>query len=106
MNTQQMIEEIKELNLSYLMLAQQMIRSDKATALFRLGVCADTADLISGLTPAQILRMASSGVLLCQFRLDESVLINMLTGYSKDRMMTQAHASIMLSAQPVAELVA
>ena len=27
--------EIRELNLAYLMLAQQMLRSDRATALFR-----------------------------------------------------------------------
>jgi len=105
MNANQLHEEIKELNLSYLLLAQQMIKSDKASALFRLGVCSDTADLIAGLTPAQILKMSSGNVLLCAFRLDEEVLLNMITGYSKDRMMSQAHTSIMLANKPVAELV-
>jgi hypothetical protein len=28
-----------------------------------------------------------------------------VTGYSKDRMMSQAHAAILMSAQPVEELV-
>ena len=30
--------EIRELNLSYLMLAQSMVRSDKAHAMFSLGI--------------------------------------------------------------------
>ena len=37
MKTEQMLEEIREANLSYLMLAQNMIRADRAQALYRLG---------------------------------------------------------------------
>ncbi|MFN4064845.1 MAG: flagellar transcriptional regulator FlhD, partial [Parazoarcus communis] len=38
--------EIRELNLAYLMLAQQMLRGDRETALFRLGLSKDVADFI------------------------------------------------------------
>ena len=41
MNTNDMIAEIRDANLGYLMLAQQMIRADKATAIFRLGISSD-----------------------------------------------------------------
>ena len=54
MNTEQILAEIREANLSYLMLAQSLIRSDREQALFRLGVSEDTANLIGTLTPAQM----------------------------------------------------
>lgn len=105
MTANQLREEIKEVNLSYLLLAQQMIKSDRAAAIFRLGVSEDVVDLMAGLTPAQMLKMSSSNMLLCCFRLDEQVLLNMLTDYNRDRLMTHAHAAILMSDRPVATLV-
>lgn len=100
----QINEEVRDANLSYMLLAQQMIQNDRASAIFRLGVSAELADLIGGLTPAQILKMAASDMLLCRFRIDERLLLNMVTDFNKDRMMSQAHATILMSAQPVAAL--
>lgn len=105
MNTQQVHEEIKETNLSYMLLAQQMLRDDKPAAIFRLGVSEELADLIVGLSPAQLLKMASSNMLLCRFRFDERLLLNLITDYNKDRMMSQAHAAILMAGQP-AEVMA
>lgn len=105
MSTMQLQEGIRDINLTYLMLAQQMIKEDRPAAIFRLGIGQDLVDIIAGLTPAQIIKMAASNMLLCRFRFDENLLLNMVTGYSKDRMMSQAHAAILMSAQPVEELV-
>lgn len=104
MNTMQLQEGIRDINLTYLMLAQQMIKEDKAAAIFRLGISQDLVEVISSLTPPQVIKMAASNMLLCRFRFDENLLLNMLTGYNKDRMMGQAHAAILMSAQPVEEL--
>ena len=49
MTANDMMAEIRDANLSYLMLAQQMIRADKVTAIFRLGIAAEIADLIRSL---------------------------------------------------------
>ena len=38
MNNEQLLAEIREANLTYLMLAQTLIRQDKAEAVFRLGL--------------------------------------------------------------------
>ena len=38
MNSESLLNEIREANLSYLLLAQRMIREDRAQALFRLGI--------------------------------------------------------------------
>lgn len=106
MKLSQLQEEIKEANLSYLLLAQQMIHEDKASAVFRLGVSEEMADMIARLTPAQLLKMAASNMLLCRFRFDERLLLNMITDYNKDRMHFQQHAAIMLAGQPVEALAA
>jgi flagellar transcriptional activator FlhD len=106
MNAHQLHEEIKEANLSYMMLAKQMINDDKASAIFRLGISEEMADLLAGLTPAQLLKMAASNMLLCAFRFDERLLLNMVTDYNKDRMMSQSHATILMAARPVEQLAA
>ncbi|MGH6649444.1 flagellar transcriptional regulator FlhD, partial [Aquabacterium sp.] len=66
MNADQMLMEIRETNLSYLMLAQSLIRADREQALFRLGMSEEAADMIAMLSPAQVLKIASSNTLLCR----------------------------------------
>ena len=41
MNMNDMLSEIRDANLNYLMLARQMIRADRASAIFRLGLSAE-----------------------------------------------------------------
>ena len=106
MNARQLHEEIREANLSYMMLAKQMINNDKASAIFRLGISEEMADLVAGLTPAQLLKMASSNMLLCAFRFDDRLLLNMVTDYNKDRLMSHAHAAILMADRPVEALAA
>ncbi len=59
MNSDQILAEIREANLSYLMLAQSLIRADREQALFRLGVSEETAALLEALSPAQMLKIAA-----------------------------------------------
>ena len=106
MHINQIHEEIRETNLSYMLLAQQMIQSDKVASIFRLGISEEMADLIAGLSTAQILKMAGSNMLLCRFRFDEKLLLNMVTDYNKDRMMSQAHTAILMAGRPAEVLAA
>ena len=101
MTTDQIVSEIREANLTYLMLAQNLIRSDRAEALFRLGLSEESADLISSLSPAQILKIASGNMLLCRFRVDDDIVWNLLTNHSTSKVnydaTTRLHASILMS---------
>lgn len=106
MHINQIHEEIRETNLSYMLLAQQMIQGDRVSAIFRLGISEEMADLISGLTTAQILKMAGSNMMLCRFRFDERLMLNMISDFNKDRMMSQAHTTILMTAQPAEALAA
>ena len=102
MKMDEMLDEMRDVNLSYLMLAQSMIQQDKPTAVFRLGISQEVADLIETLTPAQILKLAGSGMLVSRFRFDDGMVLNMLTSYTKDRAMAQSHAAILMAGQSMA----
>jgi flagellar transcriptional activator FlhD len=101
MNDEQLTAEIREANLTYLMLAQSVIRKDKAEALFRLGISEESADLIATLSPAQIFKIASSPMLLCRFRVDDDVVWGLLTNHSVNKVdndaTTKLHASILMA---------
>jgi len=104
MNTPDMLGEIRELNLAYLVLAQQMIREDKAAAIYRLGVSEPLADILGALTPGQVVRMAATSVLLCRMRFDDRLILNLLTSHDKAGAMPQSHAAILLAGQPAENL--
>jgi flagellar transcriptional activator FlhD len=93
--------EIKELNLAYLMLAQQMLREDRDTAMFRLGISREIADLLGRLTPGQVLKMAGSNMLLCRFRFDDRVLIGLLSSHERESGTARLHATILAADQPL-----
>jgi len=101
MNHEQVLVEIREANMTYLMLAQNLIRQNKAEALFRLGMSEDSADLIAALSPAQVVRIASSNMLLCRFRVDDEIVWNLLTNHSVNKVdndaTTKLHASILMA---------
>ncbi len=100
MSPEQTLAEIREANLSYLMLAQSLIRSDREQALYRLGVSEETAGLIDAMTPAQMMKIASGSTLLCRFRMDDDIVWNLLTSHGKGAAndgMSRLHASILLA---------
>ena len=101
MNDDQLTAEIRDANLTYLMLAQNLIRKDKAEALFRLGISEDSASLIATLSPSQILKIASSNMLLCRFRVDDDMVWGLLTNHSASKVdndaTTKLHASILMA---------
>lgn len=94
-----MTNEIGDLNLTYLLLAQRLVREDVPTAMFRLGLSREMADLLGNLSLSQIVKLASSSLLLCRFRFDDSPILSALTQDGKGLPLQQAHAAILLSGQ-------
>ncbi|MFT7723396.1 MAG: flagellar transcriptional regulator FlhD [Roseateles sp.] len=100
MNTEQILTEIREANLSYLMLAQSLIRADREQALYRLGISEDTATLIGTLSPAQVMKIAAGNTLLCAFRMSDDLVWGLLTNHSKpgtNESVSRLHASILMA---------
>lgn len=99
MNDREVLESIREFNLSYLMLAQQMLNEDYAEGLFKLGLSAQMADLVHMLSPAQTIRFAQNSALVCDFRFDDAAMLTALTA-DKGHDLAATHAAILLAAQP------
>ncbi len=100
MNADQVLAEIREANLSYLMLAQSLIRGDREQALFRLGISEETATMIAALTPAQMMKISSGSTLLCRFRMDDELVWSLLTSHGKSAAndsVSRLHASILMA---------
>ena len=82
MSQEQLMGEIRETNLAYLLLAQQMIRMDLETAMFRLGISREVAEIFGRLSPGQIMKMASTNMLMCRFRCDDQTILALLTDHN------------------------
>ncbi len=93
------LSEIRNVNLSYLMIAQQMIRHDRAEAIFRLGISGEIADLIAGMSNAQVLKMASCNVMLSRFRFDDAAILSTLLSEKSGAAVSSLRASIIMAAQ-------
>lgn len=108
MQNEQLLNEIRDLNLSYLLLAQSMIRADKPQALFRLGMSEAVADLLAQLSPQQMVRIASRSQMLCAMRFDDELVWALLTDNrafqtGQQQNADRLHASlIMARSQPMA----
>ena len=104
MNTEQLLNEIRETNLAYLLLAQRMVKSDKASAMFRLGISQEVADILDQLSPTQIMKMAASNLLLCRFRCDDRAVLGLLADHGQRNPMAQTHAAVLMAGLPAAAL--
>jgi flagellar transcriptional activator FlhD len=104
MSKERLLDEIRDANLNYLLLAQNMIRGDRDAAVYRLGVSEELAELLETLSPAQLLKMASSTTLLCRFRYDDHLILDMLAGQTRDKPMARTHAAILGAGRPVEAL--
>ncbi|GAB3667499.1 flagellar transcriptional regulator FlhD [Ramlibacter alkalitolerans] len=102
MNSEQLATEIRDLNLSYLVLAQSMIRKDKSQALFRLGISESAAELLLSLSTQQLLRVASRNQMLCTMRFGDDVVWGLLTDSHAPHQAPEAnagrlHASVLMA---------
>jgi flagellar transcriptional activator FlhD len=104
MKVQNLLNEIREANLSYLILAQNMIRADRVEALVRLGLSEEVASIIDQLTAGQLLKIAASNMLMCRFRFDDSMVWNLLLSHTRGAENSQAagmHAAILMAGNAV-----
>ncbi|QQX88808.1 flagellar transcriptional regulator FlhD [Cupriavidus necator] len=93
------LREIKDLNLAYLLLVQRLMRENEAEALFRLGIGREVGRVLAALTPQQMVALARSNLVLCRFRLEDSMLLAALTGAEPLHALQNMHAVIVMAAQ-------
>lgn len=97
MHTSELLKHIYDINLSYLLLAQHLIDQDKPSAMFRLGISEEMASTLVELTLPQMVKLAETNQLICQFRFDDHQTITRLTQDSRVDDLQQIHTGILLS---------
>lgn len=95
----QLLEQIREANLNYLLIAQKLIREDKVIAMVRLGLDEDTVEIIDNLTTQQIIKMADHNSLICCFRRTDSKYWQAHLDERRESAASHFHASILLADQ-------
>jgi flagellar transcriptional activator FlhD len=95
-------KEIADLNLTYLLLAQKLLRQDRAAAMLRLGLGAEMADVLVAMSLSEVVKLATSNFVLCAFRLGELPIARTVMQDARERALQQAHLSIVLAAQGAA----
>lgn len=104
MTNEQLLAEIREANMTYLMLAQTLIRHDKAEAVFRLGMNEEAVDILASLSPSQVMKLASRNTLLCSFRVDDNLVWSLLTNHNTPKKVgneatNTLHANILMASR-------
>jgi flagellar transcriptional activator FlhD len=97
MNGAETSREICDLNLTYMLLAQKLLKQDRAAAMFRLGISRELADMLMGMSSAQIVRLAATNFVLCSFRLEDLSSMPAVVQEARDASLQQAHISIVLA---------
>jgi flagellar transcriptional activator FlhD len=91
------VQNINDLNLSYLLLAQSLIKEDKEAARFRLGLTESLMDSLKNLSVPQLIKLASTNQLICQLRINSEAVIDFLTKDSRIDALQHVHTGIILS---------
>lgn len=91
------VQNINDLNLSYLLLAQSLIKEDKDAASFRLGLTEPLMNILKGLSVSQLIKLASTNQLICQLRINSEAVIDFLTKDSRIDALQRVHTGIILS---------
>jgi len=73
-----LIDDIRENNLSYLLIAQQLLRSDFESACVQLGIQDEAAQVLRDLSLAQVRSLAGTPLLITGFRMTNADVLRSL----------------------------
>ena len=97
MITDTLLSEIQDINLTYLLLAQRLLKEDYATALFRLKINPVMGELLLSLSAKQLGRLARINQLLFRLSLDDADQLRQLTHNQREQGMSQTHAALLMA---------
>lgn len=103
MNEESLINEIQELNLTYLLLAQRMLQSDRASAMFRLKIQDEMAELLLSLSARQLAKLSRTNQLLCHFGYEDAEQLRIVTHQQREQDLCGLHASLLMASRQRSE---
>lgn len=100
--TEEIAREISEINLAYILLAQKMVKQDKASSMIRLGIGEKLADMLANMTITQLIKLSNSKFLIFSPRLNDEASIHAVGNDEKDSALQRAHMSILMAGNHLA----
>ena len=94
---EEITREISDINLAYILLAQKMVKQDKAASMIRLGIGSKLADMLANMTITQIIKLSNSKFLIFSPRLNDEASIHAVGNDEKDSALQRAHMSILMA---------
>lgn len=92
----QLLDEIQDFNLSYLMLAQRLLKEDYATAQFRLKLDDAMAEAIMALSTKELGRLARTNQFLYRLCFHDATQLTKILDEKRDPSLLQMHASMLM----------
>ncbi|MDH4573327.1 MULTISPECIES: flagellar transcriptional regulator FlhD [Salinicola] len=97
MHSNSLLDDIQDLNLSYLLLVQRLLNEDRESAMFRLDLNADLADTIGQLSIKQLTQLSRTNQLLCHLRFTDADKLNLLVHNPRAQGLEQTHAALLMA---------
>jgi len=94
-----MLEEIQELNLTYMLLAKQLLSEDREAGMFRLGINGEVADYILSLPARKLARISRTSQFLCAPRIDSVKEFEATIASHRPHHATPAHHAMLLASK-------
>lgn len=92
-----LLDDIQDLNLSYLLLVQRLLNEDRESAMFRLDIDAGLADTVAALSIRQLTQLSRTNQLLCNLRFASAEQLNLLVHNPRAQGLEQTHASLLMA---------
>lgn len=97
MSNQSLIDEIQELNLAYLLLAQRLLAEDRTTARLRLNISEEQAELLESFNARQLTRLSRTNQLLCQLGIGSTEQLRQVVDNPREQGLAHLHSSLLMA---------
>ena len=97
MKIDSVLDEIQDINLTYLLLAQRLLKEDYATAMFRLKIDQAMAEVLISLSAKQLSQMARTNQLLFRLHFDDADQVTKLTNNKREQGLGRTHAALLMA---------
>lgn len=101
MDDPNLINEIAELNLTYLLLAQRMLNTDRPSAMFRLQIDDKMAELLTSLSASELAKLSRTNQLLCRFSYESAEQLRAVTRPARDQGLNGFHSSLLMASDAI-----
>ncbi|MDN3524860.1 flagellar transcriptional regulator FlhD [Halomonas sabkhae] len=101
MKSNEYLDEIREMNLAYLLLAQRLLNADREEAMFRLKVDDVMADFLASLGAQQLSKLANTNQLLCCLGHAGVEPLRQVVDNPREQGLSHFHSSLLMASRPL-----